>query len=274
MKSPIFREPRGIYIVDDDKNFAEGFQEYLKNYYSDIFFFRDTQELATAMNNHHPRLIVIDQFLNQIDVLPNILSIRMTYQGGLVVLSGNTNQSDRVVALELGVDDYIVKTIEPREIVARMRAVERRSNATALIVPDTAQSREGRAIEEPLQNKRPSIMIVNGWEINALGRYVINNLGESIQFTSMELILLMKLVSQDELVVGRDCLTMAVFGRQYKSGDRALDNLVCRIRGKLTRIGAGASLKCVRNDGYQCFNFPHLKYPTLEQARTNRKEGR
>lgn len=172
-------------------------------------------------------LIILDQFLNGQDSLRLLPEIRQRHAGGLIILTNNQDEADRILGLELGADDFIPKTQKPREILARVRAVLRRS------VP---------------QQPAPQA----GWEVDRLRREVRAADGQALPLTSAEYTLMAYVAGHQGEVIDRDDLYRAVIGRE-KAGafDRTLDNLISRVRKAIAaRSDYHDAFKSVRGRGY------------------------
>ena len=204
---------KSIVIVEDDRDFAEQMSNYLQGYGENVIVMYTMTDLLDLLREHRPRLILLDQFVHNSDAVSFISRIREIYQGGLVILTGNVEQSDRVVALELGADDFILKTTAPRELVARLRAVERRSmvqepGLRPRAIEGTAWPVARPTSSDIITDRKASIM-VDGWEIHIFRREIANNHGQSVRFTQMELALLMELIKASPEPGSREALTLA-----------------------------------------------------------------
>src|ERR1700722_407482 len=117
-----------ILLVEDDRAFATEFCAFLDTfgYFAEVATSLD--QLKAVLESDEFELIILDQFLNGQDSLRYLAELRQKHLGGLIILTNNQDEADRILGLELGADDFIPKTQKPREILARVRAVLRRSN--------------------------------------------------------------------------------------------------------------------------------------------------
>ena len=155
---------------------------------------------------------------------------------GVIVVSGMGEEADRIVGLELGADDYIVKPPRMREMIARIRAVHRRVNRK----------------EEPKLSLKPrETLVVGPIRINVLLRTVTGEDGKRLQLTSAEFTLLEVLASANGQAVSRDTLSEAALRRPWRPEDRSVDQLVFSLRQKLPADeGGGALIHSIRGAGY------------------------
>lgn len=179
-----------------------------------------------------PDLILLDQRLGTVDTLLMLPQLRQITAAPVIFLTGNQAEADRVIGLELGADDFLLKPIAGRELVARVRAHLRR-----------VQRQQGSA---------PA----GQWRIAEGERRLYRPDGSVVALTAAEFTLLALLAAQPGQPMDRDTLTQEVLRRPYRAEDRSLDNLVHQIRRKLGRRGAGEVITAVRNQGYAFSGFP------------------
>lgn len=150
----------------------------------------------------------------------------------IIFISARVDETDRVVGLELGADDYIPKPVSTRELLARVRAVLRRGRLEA---PDRARDEKARFA---------------GWEVDLRRRAVFSPSGASIELTGAEFDLLASFIGSPQRVLGRDRLIELSRVRLGDSSDRSIDVLVSRLRRKLSSAGQAAPITTVRGVGY------------------------
>ena len=243
--------PIHALIVDDDPVFAEEFAELLTGAGFLTQIVGSLPELNTILTTERFDIVVLDQFLRGSDSLSHLLNLRRLYSGGLVVLTNNADDIDRVIGLELGADDFIHKLQKPREIVARLRAVARRS------VPS---GRPAHAIAPPpIKVGSPS-----GWAIDTQRHHIMAPGDCVLKLTMTEFELVRLLAERRGEVVDRDTLYAAVLGRPRNGADdRSLDNLVARVRRAFDALlGNAESFRSLRGRGYSYVG------PTLEDLNT------
>jgi two-component system OmpR family response regulator len=151
----------------------------------------------------------------------------------IIFISARTDETDRVVGLELGADDYIPKPVGTRELIARVRAVLRRGTLDR--GPDGARNEKARFA---------------GWEVDLRRRAVFSPSGASIELTGAEFDLLASFIGSPQRVLGRERLIELSRVRLGDSSDRSIDVLVSRLRRKLSSAGQPAPITTVRGVGY------------------------
>jgi two-component system OmpR family response regulator len=232
--------PLRALLIEDDADFAAELGDYLRRHGLTPVVFPDTERFEAFIERGEitpSDLILLDLGLGDEDGL-DFLRHRLRALGvPCIVLTGNDDATDRVVALELGADDYIVKTTPPREIVARIRAVMRRV------------AKKGDA--------RGAAPDGGAWVLDPMQRDLLNPDGQRARLTAAEYDLLARLVQRQNEPVGRDELSRVVLDRPYSSVDRAIDNLIARLRKKIAHHGREIDvIKSVRQRGYVFTGFP------------------
>ena len=226
-----------VLIVDDDPELAAEMAIALSDYGMRTLTAGDLPTALAILADQHPNAIVLDQRLGLVDVVPRLPEFRRLSSAPILILSGNRLEADRIVALELGADDFLVKPISGRELVARLRAHLRRLSAPA-------------ARDAGLKAAKPG-----KWRLSVTERRLLKPNGEPLPLTSAEFELLAALMEVAGQTVGRDTLTRRVLNRRWQPEDRSLDNLVLRLRQKFGPGGENTILT-VRNQGYLFTAFP------------------
>jgi two-component system response regulator CpxR len=158
--------------------------------------------------------------------------IRAASSASVLLLTARGDDVDRIVGLEIGADDYLPKPFNPRELLARMRAILRRTASTEVKVEST-------------------LLRADGLELDTASRNVLLN-GEAIDLTDVEFALLEALLHSPGKVVSREELAENVLGRKFHPFDRSLDMHISRLRRKLGDKGSeGDRVKTIRGAGYQ-----------------------
>jgi DNA-binding response OmpR family regulator len=219
-----------VLIVDDDRGLCAMLEEYLG---PEGFVTRTAitgpaglEELARDSVD----LVVLDVMLPELSGFEVLRRIRTTSRVPVIILTARGEEVDRVVGLELGADDYLAKPFSPRELVARIRAVLRRT-------PGEAPATEGGMlscgpVQLDLRARRATV-----------GEY-------DLELTAAELRILELLVRADTRTVTREELMMQALGRRLLPTDRSLDTHVSNLRRKLARRTARVSVQSVRGTGY------------------------
>jgi len=227
---------RCILFVEDDVAFADELIEYLNRHgIADVVHSLHVPSVAD-IEAAAPTLIVLDQFVDGFDTLTMFPELTRAIACPIVLLSGNQEAVDRIIGLEAGAVDYIVKTTSPREILARLRAALRRGEAAA---PERAA---------PLRAASSSS---GGWTFDAKQRQLLDASGEKVRLTGLEFELFKTLYDSFGKPVSRETLTALLLNRRYQPQDRAIDNLVSRIRSRLDEHGIDRDImQNIRGLGY------------------------
>lgn len=220
-----------VLLVDDDVGLAEMIREFLELEGFAIEAVHDGPA-CLRFNIENIDLVVLDVMLPGLSGFEVLRRLRQTSTVPIIMLTARGEDVDRIVGLEIGADDYVPKPVNPRELVARIRAVLRR---TALPEPTPAAD-----------------VAVGGIRVNPASRNVWAN-DRKLDLTTAEFNLLEHLLRNAGRVVSRDELSAAAFGRQGSGGaaDRNVDTLVSKVRRKLGPAGdQDQRIKTVRNAGY------------------------
>ena len=201
-----------ILIVDDDENIAELISLYLTKECFETKIVYDGESALLQLDTFRPNLILLDLMLPGIDGYQVCREIRKSNNVPIIMLSAKGETFDKVLGLELGADDYIVKPFEPKELVARVKAVLRRY--------------------EPKQEEDKNILKFGELEIN-LSNYSVLYHGKSLDFPPKEFELLSFLAQHPNRVFTREQLLDRIWGYEYVGDTRTVDVHVKRIREKL-----------------------------------------
>ncbi len=220
-----------VLIVDDDVELCELVSEYLGGEGFEVETVHDGNEgLKRALSGEHV-IVVLDIMLpgmNGLDVLRNL---RKQSRIPVLILTARGDDVDRIVGLEIGADDYLPKPFNPRELMARVRAILRRSHAET-------QAAAGEKVA------------VGDVELDPASR-VVRRSGEPVELTSVEFALLEALMRAAGQVVTRETLAQNVLGRRFMPYDRSIDVHVSKLRRKLGDQSADAErIKTIRGVGY------------------------
>lgn len=224
-----------ILIVDDDREIRDLLGRFLERQGLRVSAARDAREARKLWPLGRYHLVVLDLMLPGESGLDFARWLRSQSDVPIVMLTAMGEETDRIVGLELGADDYVAKPFNPRELLARIRAVLRRANA------------EGdRAMNPP-----PRAIRFAGWTLEPARRRLVDPQGAEVTLTGGEYELLTVLVERANRVLTRDMLMDLLHGRQAGPFDRAIDVAVSRLRRKLEDDGRNPSLiKTVRGGGY------------------------
>ena len=219
-----------ILIVDDEKNIVELIRLYLeKEGYKTVCAY-DGDEAMSLFRQHNPSMVILDIMLPGIDGWQVCKEIRKSADTPIIMLTAKSDTFDKVLGLELGADDYITKPFEAKELLARVKAVLRRSESQ-----ETATSKE-------VVYDKISINIEN---------YELKLNDEQVDAPPKEIELLYFLASNPNRVYTREQLLEEVWGFDYFGDSRTVDVHIKRLREKLEGIEANWQLKTVWGVGYK-----------------------
>lgn len=220
-----------VLLIDDDVELGSMLTEYLARHGFRLRTVHRGDTGLTAARQRPWALILLDVMLPGIDGFEVLKRIRSESNVSVVLLTARGEDVDRIVGLEIGADDYLPKPFNPRELLARIRAVLRRQD---------------RSTTSPA-----TTLSVHDLELDVAARRALKA-GKKLELTDVEFGLLEALMRLPGKVLSRDELSLAVLGRAFDPFDRSLDMHVSRLRRKLGRDGEDEGrVKTVRGVGYQ-----------------------
>lgn len=223
-----------ILVVDDDREIRELLTRFLEKQGMRVSAARDAREARRLWPLGRYHIVVLDLMMPGESGLDFARWLRGQSNVPILMLTAMAEETDRIVGLELGADDYVQKPFNPRELLARIRAILRRTNG------------EGPALEA---DARP--IQFAGWTLEPGRRRLLNPDGAEVLLTGGEYELLAALVERPNRILTRDMLMDLLRGRQAGPFDRAIDVAVSRLRRKLEDDGRNPNLiKTVRGGGY------------------------
>ena len=224
-----------LLVVDDDSDIRSLLAEQLGRAGYAVSTAADGNEMRQVLAREHIDLIVLDLNLPREDGLALCRELRVRSATPVIMLTARSEPIDRVLGLEMGADDYLAKPFEPRELLARIRNVLRRTEA----LPTNM---------EPLAMRRA---LFSGWVFDLEHRHLVDPAKRVVMLSGAEFRLLRVLVAHANKVLSREQLVSLSSGRNYESQDRAIDLQISRLRQKLADAGgADGLIKTVRNEGY------------------------
>ena len=213
-------EKQRILIVDDDYNIAELISLYLTKECFETKIVGDGEEALRVFPEFQPNLILLDLMLPGIDGYQVCRELRSTSQVPIIMLSAKGEIFDKVLGLELGADDYMIKPFDSKELVARVKAVLRRYQLPVQMPASSVTEQHGNFVEYP-------DLIVN------LTNYSVIYNGHSIELPPKELELLYFLASSPNQVFTREQLLDHIWGYEYIGDTRTVDVHIKRLREKI-----------------------------------------
>ncbi|WP_137937912.1 response regulator transcription factor [Chitinivorax sp. B] len=224
---------RSILVVDDDQKTRTLLKTYLEKNNYDVKLAQDGASFMAEFERHKDELslVILDVMLPDTDGFALCQAVRRRCNVPIIMLTASSDETDRIVGLELGADDYIAKPYNPRELLARIKAIHRRTGAD--------------------QANPPRYYQFNGFVLDALERIVTAPDGELIRLTGMDFQLLRFLVEHAGEILDRSLLAEQTRGRDLGPLDRSLDVQISRLRQRLHDDGKEPALiKTVRGAGY------------------------
>ena len=208
-------ENQTLLLVDDEAALREPLAEYLTRQGFSVNQAVSAAEARTFLRDQRPDLVLLDIMMPGEDGLSLCRHLAESQQIPTIFLTARGEATDRIVGLEIGADDYVVKPFEPRELVARIRSVLRRA---------------GRNTPNPAEEEA---FAFEGWLLDPLKRRLIDHEGAVVAISSAEFRLLVAFLEHPRQVLDRDRLLDMVQGREAHLFDRAVDNQVSRLRRKI-----------------------------------------
>ena len=219
-----------ILVVDDDKNICELLRLYIEKENFEVALAHTGKRALELFDSFNPDLILLDIMLPELDGWQVCREIRKTSQCPIIMLTAKGEVFDKVLGLELGADDYVVKPFETKEVIARIKAVLRRLGKS-----------EGNAVKK-VEYDKLSINLTN---------YELKVNGVQIDTPPKEMELIYHLASNPNRVFTRDQLLDEVWGFDYYGDSRTVDVHVKRLREKLEGVSDQWTLKTVWGVGYK-----------------------
>ena len=219
-----------IMVVDDDSNICELLRLYLEKEGFDVVIKPDGQQALDAFDAEKPDLILLDVMMPRMDGWQVCRELRKQSQCPIIMLTAKGEVFDRVLGLELGADDYVVKPFETKEVIARIKAVLRRSGVNE---------------EKHIRQVEYENLYIN------MENYELRVCGKVVDTPPKEMELIYHLASNPNRVYTRDQLLDEVWGFEYFGDSRTVDVHVKRLREKLDGVSEQWNLKTVWGVGYK-----------------------
>jgi two-component system, OmpR family, response regulator len=222
-----------VLVVDDDPDLRKLISEFLANHGFRVATAESSAAMRQYMSQATPDVVILDVMMPGEDGLSAARYLAAEHRRvAIIMLSALGEDTDRIVGLEVGADDYLPKPCNPRELLARVRAVLRR-----------------RGVDEQAAdvNRRYEF---DGWRLDPMRRELRDPAGTLINLSDGEFSLLRCLVESPQRVLSRDQLLDMARGRNAESYDRAIDTQISRLRRKLNDRSNSELIRTVRNEGY------------------------
>ena len=224
-----------ILVVDDHRDIRDLLARYLAKHGLRVTTAADGPGLRQALKASAVDLVVLDIMMPGEDGLSLCRHLRETSGIPVILLTAMAEDTDRVVGLEIGADDYVTKPFNPRELLARIKAVLRRANS----------------LPRPADPEAPNRLRFGSWTLDVARRVLLDEAGVVTPLSTGEFQLLSVLVARPGMVLSRDQLLDLTKGRAAKAFDRSIDNQVSRLRRKIEADPKNPELiKTVWGGGY------------------------
>jgi len=225
-----------ILMIDDDIQLTELVDEFLSLYKFEVIAKHTPEDGLDYLNNKEVDIIILDIMLPGMDGFQILRKIRESLSTPVIMLTARGEVTDRIVGLELGADDYLSKPFEPRELLARIQSILRRSHSVAAIVDHVE---------------------FNGLSIDKIRQEVLLD-KKSISLSTTEYEALILFVENSGETLDREFLVENLRGISWQSYDRSVDVLVSRLRGKLGETPNNTRfIKTVHGIGYKFIGEPN-----------------
>lgn len=222
-----------VLIVDDDRRIRDMLGQFLTERGLTVYEAPDGKRMFSLLKSTRIDVIVLDVMLPGEDGFSLCRRLRLESTVPVILLTAINEASDRIAGLELGADDYVAKPFDPRELLARIRAVMRRLGGAAVVTREQA------------------IYTFNGWTLDPRRRTLRTSDNVLVDLTSGEFDLLLAFVEYPQQILHRDRLLDLARGRTNQAFDRSVDVQISRLRRKIEIDPAEPQLiKTVRSEGY------------------------
>jgi DNA-binding response OmpR family regulator len=221
-----------VLLVDDDRELCQMLTEYLDAEHFDVKSVHDGGDALAELQVNEYEILILDVMLPSVSGFDVLRKLGASYETPILMLTARGDDIDRIVGLELGADDYLSKPFNPRELVARIRAILRR-----------ASNRGARG-------GVPDELTVGPIVLNT-GMHQVRVAGAPVSLTGAELRVLELLMRSAGQVISREAMTEQALGRKLVPYDRSIDTHISNLRRKLDlEVGKNPEIKNVRGSGY------------------------
>lgn len=233
-------ENKLILVVDDNLDLREALSDYLGRAGFNVIGAENGGEMWQQLKKHTPDLIILDIMMPGEDGFTLCQKLRRDSQIPIIMLTAVTEEADRVAGLEMGADDYITKSFSPRELLARIKTILRRSQQS----PQTQLARKVR---------------FEDWSLDTVTRQLTHSAGSPIkQLSGADLSLLGLFVNNAKSILSRDDIAREIWGRDADPFERGIDVQISRLRHHLEDKDRSLILT-VRNKGYMLTSDVHYE---------------
>jgi len=231
-----------ILIADDDVELSQLLKQYLEQENCTVHTVSNGQAAIDLLDQQSFDVLILDVMMPQLNGFDTLKTIRLTSDMAVIMLTAKGDMVNRIVGLEMGADDYIAKPCDPRELIARIRAVTRRTATPATNPPSAIDDDTIRLDDVTIMRMSRQVLLAN----------------DSLEFTSAEFDLLLVLIDNAGTLVTREMLSKEGLGKRLKRYDRSIDVHVSNLRKKLGADSKGRErIKTVHGGGYLYVIYPN-----------------
>lgn len=224
-----------VLMIDDDERLQNVVREYLENYGFAVSTLPSGKGLAQALHDISPDILLLDVMMPGDDGFTILRSLRAASKIPVIMLTACGDETDRIIGLEIGADDYLAKPFNPRELLARIKAVLRRVSPSS--GQESAKTADGAILQD-------------GYALDER-RQTLARDGESVDLSATEFRILQAFMGRPGEVLSREKLLSLAFGDDHYVCDRNIDVYISRIRGILRKLGEeGTRIRTVWGSGY------------------------
>jgi two-component system OmpR family response regulator len=221
-----------ILVVDDDPELCQLLHEYFGGWGYSVLLASDGAQMWEQLDRHQIDLVILDLMLPGEDGLTLCRTLRTKSSLPILMLTASGDEVNRIIGLEMGADDYIHKPFIPRELLARVKNILRRSGESG---SHAAPARE---------------LHFASWVLDLNAHHLVDSAGVVVSLSSGEFRLLKALADNPNRVLSRDQLLEVFSNREAAPFDRTIDVMISRLRRRLNDDGEEPLIKTVRNEGY------------------------
>lgn len=224
--------PRHILVVDDDPHIREVVTFALEKADMEVDEATDGADAMACFDESRHRLIVLDISMPEMDGLDVCREIRKTSEVPILFLSSRDEEIDRIIGLEIGADDYLTKPFSPRELIARIKAILKRTQTITNNKHVHETYRAGGLVIEPAKHQA-------SWN------------GKELSLTATEFSILAGMIRYPEMVYNRDQIMDMAYAHDIHVSDRTIDSHIRHIRQKFAEVGCDEVIRTVHGVGYR-----------------------
>lgn len=227
-----------VLIVDDDEILGEELRDVFIQWGFEALAVASVKEFLTKIKDYQPQVAVVDLALPDGSGVDIIKNIRSTSDIGIIVMSGRSDEIERIVCIETGADHYVTKPFSSREMVARIRQLMYRTGG--VVYGEFASAKDVKT----------GCFKFSDFVFDTNAMALTGPSGDEVSLTTLEYSVLKTLVTHAREVLSRDFLLESIHAENWTGSDRNVDNLVSRLRKKITAPGGSPPVRTVRGSGY------------------------